>query len=165
MNRILFALPFAAAVAVAIAGGCDNSAQVAPVCHDIPANGCPLEPDACQDPTCAATYTCNSDGTWSFAAKCNGFNPDAGHPQPLDAGVQGFDASGFDVPPGAYGGPGCDQNDLTEPDCTVSVGLACESSGGKDPCCGCETLFTCADGGWNVWGECFADGGIVETPN
>ena len=53
----------------------------------------------------------------------------------------------IDAPPGAFGGPGC--GDLLEPDGALGVALACGAS-----CCGCEDLFVCENGGWELWGTC-----------
>jgi hypothetical protein len=158
---------FAGAVAalVALAAACSNESPIAQRCHDIPANGCPAIDGACQDPTCAATYACNDDGTWSFVASCN--HPDGGGgsgsgdgaTNASDAGA-GFDVNGIDAPPGANG-EGC--TPLEGTDCPLAVALGCAASGGSDPCCGCEELFVCSNGGWNLWGSCFDDGGIQQA--
>lgn len=67
----------------------------------------------------------------------------------VDAGVR--DAS-IDVE-GAFGGPGC--VDLQMPDCPLGVALTCPSG-----CCGCEDLFVCKNGGWDLWGSCGVDGAV-----
>jgi hypothetical protein len=126
-------------------------------CHDIPAAGCPVDngADACRDPTCAAVYTCQN-GSWVFDHACPGYSPDAA-PGAVDAGSEAAPANdaAIDAPPGAYGGPGCE--DLQPPDCSLGTALAC---GAAADCCGCVDLFVCNDGGWDPWGSC-QDGGIV----
>lgn len=132
----------------------DTSSPV--LCKDIPDGGCPLSHGvACDDPACAAAYAC-FEGKWSLDHTCPA--RDAG---PADANDEGAtDASppprdaGFDVPPGASGGPGC--ADLLPPDCPLATVIACPSN----RCCGCEDLFVCADGGWSTWGAC-GDGGTL----
>jgi len=130
-------------------------------CNDIPEGGCPgAGTSNCVDPTCAAIYTCEGDGAWTFSATCPA--RDAG---PRDASAHDArpDVSlrrdvDFDVPPGATGGPGC--IDLQCGDCTLSLALACPSN----ECCGCQNVFVCDDGGWNLWGECAEGGALVATP-
>jgi hypothetical protein len=126
-------------------------------CRDIPAAGCPVDngADACEDPTCAAVYTCQNGG-WVLDHACPGYVPDAG----ADGGDAGAEAASgndaaIDAPPGAYGGPGC--TDLQPPDCSLGTAISCA---GAADCCGCIDLFVCVDGGWDPWGSC-VDGGIV----
>jgi hypothetical protein len=64
-----------------------------------------------------------------------------------EAEAASYDAS-IDAPPGAFGGPGCES--LVVPDCALGVALAC----GNSACCGCEDLFVCENGGWELWGTC-----------
>jgi hypothetical protein len=56
---------------------------------------------------------------------------------------------------GAFGGPGC--VDLQAPDCPLGLAISCPNG-----CCGCEDLFVCRNGGWNLWGQC-VDGGITQS--
>lgn len=146
-------------IAIALAGAaaasaCDDGATPS-ACTNIPAGGCPLSyGKACDDPACVATYACLPGNRWELRQTCPG--RDAG---PAPDGGAGPDAAGprdasLDVE-GAYGGPGC--LDLQPPDCTLGVAASCSSG-----CCGCEDLFVCRDGGWNLWGSC-GEGGI--TPN
>jgi hypothetical protein len=78
---------------------------------------------------------------------------------PVDAFVPdtstGFDAD-IDAPPGAFGGPGCES--LVVPDCALGVALACGAG-----CCGCEDLYVCENGGWDLWGSC-GDAGPQQGP-
>lgn len=129
-----------------LAAGCDDS--IAPAaCRDIPDGGCPLAAGAvCQDPSCAAAYACQADGTWALDHVCAGQDAsaaDAGVPPQSDAGLRDVST---DVE-GAFGGPGC--IDLQPPDCPLGTALACAQG-----CCGCESLFVCRDAGWDPWGVC-----------
>ena len=141
-----------AASAAALAGGCGDTA-VPPKCTDIPDGGCPAQGGtACQDPSCAAMYTCGADGGWTFVKTCPPFDgsvQDANIPPPSDAGYD------IDAPPGAFGGPGCVP--LQPPDCPLGTALACPNH----QCCGCEDLFVCDDGGWDPWGTCTDDAGVT----
>jgi hypothetical protein len=144
------------AFAVALAVACSD--QVIATCFDIPEGGCPSQEGvACQDPTCAAAYNCEPDGGWSLAYACPAFDGSAQDAQ-TDSGAN--DAETFDVnidaPPGAFGGPGCE--DLEQPDCPLGEAIVCEQQSGN--CCDCEDLWICDDGGWDPWGECTDDGGI-----
>jgi hypothetical protein len=147
--------PFVAAFATlaVVAVACDDAIIRDAFCTDIPTGGCPeAVGDACEDPSCAAVYRCSrSTNTWTLSHDCpahdGGVEADAAadagadgaRPLPLDADV--------DAPPGAFGGPGCPN--LEEPDCPLGVALSCAAG-----CCGCEDLFVCVNGGWNVWGTC-----------
>ena len=126
-------------------------------CTDVPAGGCPSGGGvACDDPTCDAVYTC-ANGAWSFDHTCpsrEGGAFDAGDGDAGDAGGPTLRDAGFDVPPGASGGPGCP--DLQPPDCPLGTALACPSNS----CCGCEDLFVCQGGIWSPWGLC-GDGGAI----
>ncbi len=129
-------------------------------CHDIPAGGCPLAGNGaeCQDPTCAAAYACDeTTGNWIFDHACP--PQDAGPEASADAAHDAADGGGFDAdidaPPGAFGGPGCVT--LQPPDCPLGEALICSSG-----CCGCSDLFVCNDGGWDPWGYCSDDAGIVQ---
>ena len=131
---------------VAIAS-CEDQEVVPQPCTDIPAGGCPLSHGvACEDPACQAIYACRENNVWELRAPCPG--RDGGGP--TDAFVpetsSSFDAN-VDAPPGAFGGPGC--GDLIEPDCALGIALACGAT-----CCGCEDLFVCENGGWELWGSC-----------
>jgi hypothetical protein len=130
-----------------VAPACQLSPEAEP-CLDIPDGGCPGVDDTnCLDVTCAAIYTCEPDGTWIEAFVC----------PPREAGVDASDAHApseagpardatVDVT-GAYGGPGCE--DLEDPDCSLGEALACGIT-----CCGCQDIFVCQNGGWQLWGEC-----------
>jgi hypothetical protein len=134
-----------------------SDAMTADPCRDIPAGGCPLSNGvACQDPTCVAVYACRANRVWELDHTCPPHEAGA----PTEAGAEGgdaandgpvegsrpFDAS-IDAPPGASGGPGCE--DLQTPDCTLGFALACPMG-----CCGCEDLFVCQNGGWNYYATC-----------
>jgi hypothetical protein len=157
----LLAAPAFFAFVLVAACGKDNEAVV---CDGLAAPKCPDQGGlGCDDPSCETTYQCNAGGVWSFVRTCPSYvpPPDAG-PDAAGAsdGGPGRDAAfPFPIPPGAYGGQGC--IDLQPPDCAVGTVVACADS--VDPCCGCDTLFTCVDGEWIAWGECEADGGIVES--
>ncbi|HEY8074319.1 MAG TPA: hypothetical protein VIF62_09420 [Labilithrix sp.] len=153
--RLLF-VSLAAAPLIAIA--CSDGAASSQPCTDIPEGGCPLSHGvACDDPTCEAVYACNANNTWSLDHACpphdasTGF--DANVADASDASL--FDAN-IDAPPGAFGGPGCE--DLEPPDCELGLVLDCPSG-----CCGCEDLFVCNNGGWDPWGTCSLDGGIQQS--
>jgi len=150
---------FAAFVTIGatLAFACDDGTAIVD-CRNIPAGGCPRTTDAvCDDPTCAAVYVCKADGTWSLDHTCPP-HPDAAadtaSPPPRDAAAP-RDVE-IDVP-GASGGPGCE--DLEPPDCPLGTAAACPSG-----CCGCEDLFVCVNHGWNSWGTCDDDAGIVARP-
>lgn len=141
-----------------------NGTPLPAACTDIPTGGCPEDNGAevCSDCTCDSVYACNN-GTWVFAQKCPsrpacdaGTSADAASSS--DAGITDAPAPQdvpFDVPPGAYGGPGC--TDLETPDCSVGAAIACAAT---PDCCGCIDLWVCQGGGWVSWGTC-ADGGLV----
>jgi hypothetical protein len=130
-----------------------DSAPAPQACMDIPEGGCPGSgTDNCTDPTCASIYTCENDGGWSFSAACpvreagvRDARPDVNLRRDVD----------FDVPPGATGGMCGDLEN--PPDCNLSLALACPS----DECCGCQNVFVCDDGGWNLWGSCEEVGALV----
>lgn len=146
-------------VTVAVAGvvACED-ASIAVPCSNIPPGGCPLSRGvACEDPACEAVYLCREGNVWELREHCppreagvvDGGSADVASPSPFDAGV-------YDVPPGAFGGPGC--TSLQIPDCSLGLALAC-----GEGCCGCEDLFVCEDRGWNLWGAC-VDGRITPIP-
>jgi len=151
MKRIVvFLLCTACVTAIVVACNGDDSAIV--TCFDIPEGGCPVQGGVeCQDPTCAAAYTCEPDGGWSLAHVCP---PHDGSAMDSNNDVAVSDA-GYDIdaPPGSFGGPGC--ADLEPPDCPLGEVLICSSG-----CCGCEDLYVCDDGGWDPWGYC-GDAGPV----
>lgn len=155
MTPRLAALALACALATAALGlSCSDEHPVVP-CRDIPEGGCPAQGGvACEDPSCVAAYSCEPDGGWSFSHACAPHDAapgDAGAdgPAPSDAGYD------IDAPPGAFGGPGCVA--LEPPDCPLGTALACP----QGQCCGCEDLFVCDDGGWDPWGVCTDDAGVV----
>jgi len=149
---LLLVVPALVAVGVAVA--CSD--QPIKSCRNIPAGGCPLAGGTeCQDPTCAAAYACDeTNGTWIFDHACpaqDGGNAQDANSDAADAGA--FDAN-IDAPPGAFGGPGCIT--LQPPDCPLGLALTCSAG-----CCGCTDLWVCNDGGWDPWGTCSDDAGIV----
>jgi hypothetical protein len=159
MTRARWIVAFVAAVGVACNAFGDLPNEQA--CNNIPEGGCPGSGTGnCQDITCSAIYTCEGDGGWTFSATCpvrEAGAPDARvHDARADVSLR-RDVD-FDVPPGSTGGPGCVDLE-TPPDCTLSLALACLS----DECCGCQNVFVCDDGGWNLWGSC--DEGGVLVPN
>jgi hypothetical protein len=126
---------------------CEDNSVVAKPCSNIPDGGCPLSHGvACEDPACEAIYACRENDVWEFRAFCPG--RDGGGPTDAFAPETGtaIDAT-IDAPPGAFGGPGC--GELIEPDCALGIALACGAT-----CCGCEDLFVCENGGWELWGVC-----------
>lgn len=132
------------------------------VCRDIPDGGCPYNAQACEDPTCAAVYHCEADGTWLLDHVCPARDGateaggDGGDGGTNDGSPGARDAAFADVP-GASGGPGC--VDLEPPDCPLATGAACPAN----QCCGCEDLYVCVDGGWNPWGSCDPTTGVISS--
>ncbi len=126
-------------------------------CSGLAAPACPADDDAdvCSDVACASVYACD-DGQWAFVRNCPNSPLDGGSSRTEASAESGIavDAS-VDAPPGAYGGPGC--ADLQTPDCSLGTALACAPA---TACCGCQDLYVCAAGGWNLWGEC-VDGRIA----
>jgi len=168
MTRFLASFAVPAVVGAALLIACSDP-TILPYCTDIPAGGCPgADAGLCvADPTCSAIYLRETDCTWTLVHRCAGNHATdaAAHGDATsDAGVVdgsvGLDAAvrdaGFNLPEGAAGGPGCTGLEL--PDCAVEEALVCGGS-----CCGCQSLFVCVNGGWNLWGSC-ADGGVVATP-
>jgi hypothetical protein len=144
-------LPLAFVAALVLA--CDSGTAVV-TCHGIPANGCPVQGGVeCQDPSCAAAYTCQPDGGWALDHTCPGFDASTQDAFAMDTGATdaGYD---IDAPPGAFGGPGCVM--LQPPDCPLGEVLLCNGS-----CCGCMDLYVCSDGGWNLWGTCTDAGPVM----
>lgn len=139
------------------AAACQEGAAFVP-CRNIPEGGCPRSGSACLDPSCAALYACTEDGTWRLTHTCPerdaGAEDDARAPDEADAPPT--DASFVDVP-GAGGGPGC--TDLVVPDCSLALASACGAG-----CCGCEDVFVCRGGGWELWGFCDPDRGLLSSP-
>ena len=134
-----------------------SDAPTADPCRDIPDGGCPLSYGvACQDPACDAVYACLPNRVWQLDHTCPPHEAGAPHEAGVDGGdaaddapAEGslsFDAS-IDAPPGAGGGPGCE--DLQAPDCSLALALACPKG-----CCGCEDLFVCQNGGWYYYATC-----------
>jgi hypothetical protein len=153
---LLLSLGAALGALLALDVACDDTSTAA-ACVDIPANGCPDDDgaDVCQDPTCSSAYSCQN-GKWVFDRSCpphDGGASDGGSFVPESATR---DVGVIDAPPGAYGGPGC--VDLQPPDCSLGTALSC---GGQQDCCGCEDLFVCDNGGWDLWGTC-VDGGAMQ---
>jgi hypothetical protein len=163
--RLLASAATALAVLYGIVGACTDP-PLHEYCTEIPTGGCPGGTGGaanCVDPTCEAIYTCDyTNNTWSFVTKCPNYKP------PHDAGRDGTggdgaadgppeDArprdAGFVLPEGANGGPGCIE--LESPDCPVAEALSCSD------CCGCQDLYACADGGWDLWGECDDAGRVL----
>ncbi len=105
---------------------------------------------------CASVYERQSDCSWRFVVDCPGYLP-------LAAGrSDGGDASAVDAvtddatqSEGAAGGPGCPA--LENPDCTLALAASCIG------CCGCQDIYVCVGGGWNLWGSC-GDAGLVAAP-
>jgi hypothetical protein len=132
-------------------------------CHNIPSGGCPGgDATNCEDPTCVEIYSCEANGSWTPVVRC------PPHEAGVDAG-RGVDGSGVDatvireaslrdvdfkLPEGAAGGPDCIE--LESPDCPLELALACSMS-----CCGCQDLWVCEDGSWNIWGAC-SEAGVPE---
>ena len=141
MNTLRSFFVAVGSIYIAASSGCSTSEPGTPTCINIPDGGCPIAyGSACQDPTCAAAYSCTSTG-WVLDQTCP--TPEAGpdvSPPPVDAGARDVD---IDVP-GSNGGPGC--TSLIPPDCTLAAGASCPVG-----CCGCEDLYVCQNGGWNVW--------------
>ena len=153
MRRPFFALAILAGANL-LASSCSDTPP-AVRCKNIPAGGCPLSHGvACDDPACAAVYAC-VDETWQLDRVCPKRADASGAVDAAGDRVTSGDAPVRDVslPDGAYGGPGC--RDLQLPECSLGAALACAS------CCGCEELFVCAAGGWNLWGTC--ENGVI-TP-
>jgi hypothetical protein len=153
----LTVLALGAVVGAACTAFEDESPVVA--CTDIPEGGCPGSTANCQDPTCSAIYSCQLDGGWTLSGMCpaRDAGPDTGiHDARADVNLR-RDVD-FDVPPGASGGPGCP--DLQLSDCTLTEALLCPAN----ECCCCEALFVCDDGGWNAWGQCLDGGELMMTP-
>jgi len=152
------------ACACVLAFAC-SSATLNEYCTGIPSGGCPgADGTNCADPTCAVIYSRDiTTCAWTFVQACPGYVAphDAGPSN--DATDAAVDASpdvalhdaGFPLPPGANG-QGC--MDLEPPDCTVEMAVEC----GKY-CCGCQALYVCSDGGWNLWGECDDAGAATPT--
>ncbi len=139
---------------VTAASACSDDLPIAAPCTNIPQGGCPVARGvSCDDPSCEAVYACRPGDVWELEKACPAREGGArvdGAVASSDAGAP-FDAA-IDAPPGAFGGPGC--SSLVLPDCALGLALAC----GAD-CCGCEDLFVCREGGWDLWGSC-GDGGV-----
>lgn len=149
-----------ASTAALIVLACSDDGVTASPCTSIPAGGCPIAHGvACEDPSCEAVYACQPENVWTLVQRCPAHDAAAREPSDAspdaDAAPAPRDAA-IDAPPGAFGGPGC--GDLVLPDCPLGVALACGSG-----CCGCEDLFVCNAGGWDLWGAC-GDGGPVSSP-
>ncbi len=144
----------------ALSAACDD-AEVPQPCSDIPPGGCPLSHGvACEDASCAAIYACRAGNVWELQQMCPGHDASASEPAEASAPDVGSDVSlaydaAIDAPPGAFGGPGC--GTMQDPDCALGLALACPSD-----CCGCEDLFVCNAGAWDLWGSC-GDGGVLQS--
>ena len=132
------------AVSLAIGTSCDEPIEITP-CKQIPDGGCPKRGDACSDPTCDALYVCTEEGQWRLVQTCGPHDASVSETSVREAGPPP-DASFIDVP-GAGGGPGCE--DLEAPDCSLALAGACSSG-----CCGCEDVFVCRNGGWDLVYTC-----------
>lgn len=144
-------------VALFVTVSCGEAAETARPCTNVPEGGCPLARGvACEDPACEAVYACLPGNQWELRARCPAREAmprvasDAGAAD-ADAGAQPVVDAGIDAAPGAFGGPGCAS--LVAPDCALGLALACGAG-----CCGCEDLFVCREGGWDLWGACTASG-------
>lgn len=137
-------------LAIGVSCSAFDDLPVPQTCHGIPEGGCPGSGKAnCEDLTCAAIYTCESDGGWSLSVACparDGGVRDASESMARDVDI--------DVPPGAYGA-GC--MDLEGNDCNLGLALSCPAN----QCCGCANIFVCNDGGWDPWGSCLESGAFV----
>lgn len=134
-----------------VAASCSDPPTAQP-CTDVPPGGCPISRGvACEDPACEAVYACRPGNVWELEKICPSRDGGAARDAHVPEAEPPIDAS-IDAPPGAYGGPGCGL--LQEPDCALGLVLACPSG-----CCGCEDLFVCVNGGWDLWGHC-GDGGL-----
>ena len=136
--------------AVALAGACASVPPASP-CRDVPPYGCPLSHDqACSDPSCAAAYACNPDGTWTLDHVCPGFDASAPEASSLPEAAPPNDVSAIDAPPGANGGPGCATLQIS--DCPLAFAMSCPRG-----CCDCADLYVCTAGSWDLWGSCRED--------
>ncbi|MEO7111340.1 MAG: hypothetical protein ABI183_12950 [Polyangiaceae bacterium] len=147
-NSVAVACVAAFATILALASACNTDIPQQP-CRDIPDGGCPAYDNACNDPTCFTLYDCSPDDTWVVDMVCPAKTPVDADGIPIDSGSDGagnVDASAYLAVPGALGGPGC--QDLQNPDCSLGSAAACTD------CCGCEDLYVCNSGGWNLWGVC-----------
>lgn len=156
MRRFAWALISFVSLLAALACTAENTAEV---CKGIPAGGCPLSHGvACEDPSCRAVYACLPDQEWELREVCppapeTDASTDAA-PDATEAGTR-RDA-GLVLPPGASGGPGCE--DLQAPDCSLALAASCSTG-----CCGCDDVFVCSNGGWLAWGYCAEDGSLVSN--
>lgn len=161
----LFGLASLVTVTLAL-GACEGTLIAEADCGLIEEGGCPDKGDAvdqCFDYRCRALYRCVQDpndpatGTWEFRRDCPYQEPpEAGAPTdardgassdaapPRDGGLPS------DLPPGAFGGPGCVSLQL--PDCSLATGYGCSTR-----CCECEDLYVCEEGAWYLWGHCQDD--------
>jgi hypothetical protein len=153
----------ALATALLVSASCGDAAETPRPCTNVPEGGCPLARGvACEDPACEAVYACLPGNVWELRARCPAHDAmprtsrDA-EPGDAEAGADARDVdASIEAPPGAFGGPGCAS--LVAPDCALGVALGCGAG-----CCGCEDLFVCRAGGWDLWGACGASG-PVPTP-
>ncbi len=154
---VIIACASALAGVLVLVSACEGSDAPQQPCRDIPDGGCPAFDNACEDPTCFTLYNCASDNTWQVDMVCPAKTPfDAGDIF-LDGGPDAngtVDGAAYLNVPGALGGPGCE--DLQSPDCSLGSAAVCSD------CCGCEDLYVCVSGGWNLWGEC-DNGQITEN--
>lgn len=141
---------------------CEGTYIGAPDCGAIAEGGCVDKGDSvdqCFDYRCQALYQCVQNasnpnvGAWELRRECPYQAPptiDAPDAAP-DADAESREVSlPDDLPPGAFGGPGCVSLQL--PDCSLATGYGCQRA-----CCGCEELYVCENGGWVPWGSCEGD--------
>jgi hypothetical protein len=160
------------ALVAAVVFACSSSV-LRNFCTEIPDGGCPAgaagaDASNCVDPLCAALYSPDQNCNWTLVQECPDYKPpmDAGHPDawadadarvPLDAHLRD---AGVILPD--TNASACDV-DLQSPDCTPQEAVLGPS------CNGCESLYVCEDGGWNLWGEylwgeCYAEAGTTIVP-
>lgn len=158
--RAALVAAFVLVSAIVSSVACDDGPATATPCTDIPSGGCPLAHGvACEDPACEAVYACLPGNQWELRARCpvRESAADGGvRPSAPDADVGLVRDASVDAPPGAFGGPGCPS--LVAPDCPLGIALACGAG-----CCGCEDLYVCTNGGWDLWGAC-GEGGVPVSP-
>jgi hypothetical protein len=145
---LAFLLAFGAATGAVVAA-CDTP-PTATRCTNIPEGGCPRQYGvSCEDLSCAAIYLCRAGNVWELERTCPARDGAAGDASGGDAGEGGSSRDVDTDVEGAWGGPGCAP--LQPPDCMLGTAVAC---GGQAGCCGCDDLYVCRDGGWDLWGFC-----------
>jgi hypothetical protein len=146
VTGVVAALVAVVAVPVAVSG-CDDGLGAQNSCVNIPDGGCPLSNGiACSDPNCAATYSCQSNGSWVLEQVCPPNDAAISNPVPPP------DAAFVDAPAGQQGCP-----DLEFPDCSATTAASCAA------CCGCEDVWVCGGNGtWVSYGYC-DDNGVLHV--